>query len=123
MRISDWSSDVCSSDLPGDCPERGARGCGHARQPMAGRREPTRDMLRIQLAHSYFLSFDQKQWERGKPYPPLATIQVAAMLRQMGHHVTLFDDMLAEGTDAYAATLRDSRRDEVRSEEHTAELQ
>src|SRR3546814_5238198 len=70
---------------PGDCPERGARGCGHARQPMAGRREPTRDMLRIQLAHSYFLRFDQKQWERGKPYPPLATIQVAAMLRQMGH--------------------------------------
>src|SRR3546814_12473811 len=74
-------------------------------QPMAGRREPTRDMLRIQLAHSYFLRFDQKQWERGKPDPPLATIQVAAMLRQMGHQVTLFDAMLAEGTHEYAATL------------------
>src|SRR3546814_11531076 len=80
---------------------------------MAGRREPTRDMLRIQLAHSYFLRFDQKQWERGKPYPPLATIQVAAMLRQMGHHVTLFDAMLAEGTDEYAATLRDPPPDVV----------
>src|SRR3546814_20325606 len=73
---------------------------------MAGRREPTRDMLRIQLAHSYFLRFDQPQWERGKPYPPLATIQVAAVLRQMGNHATLFDAMLAEGPDASAAPLR-----------------
>src|SRR3546814_20949867 len=79
-------------------------------QPMAGRRDPTRDMLRIQLAHSYCLRFDQKQWERGKPYPPLATIQVAAMLRQMGHHVPLFDALLAEGPDEYAATLRSEER-------------
>src|SRR3546814_3855650 len=35
------------------------------------------------------------------------------MLRQMGHHVTLFDAMLAEGTDEYAATLRDSPPDVV----------
>lgn len=66
-------------------------------------------MLRIQLAHSYFLRFDRKQWDRGKPYPPLATIQVAAMLRQMGHEVGLFDAMLAEGVDEYAATLRGAR--------------
>lgn len=70
-------------------------------------------MLRIQLAHSYFLRFDQKQWERGKPYPPLATIQVAAMLRRMGHEVTLFDAMLATGTDEYATTLRGSPPDLV----------
>jgi anaerobic magnesium-protoporphyrin IX monomethyl ester cyclase len=62
-------------------------------------------MLKIQLAHSYFLRFDQKQWERGKPYPPLATLQVAAMLRGMGHEVTLFDAMLADGVDEYATTL------------------
>jgi anaerobic magnesium-protoporphyrin IX monomethyl ester cyclase len=70
-------------------------------------------MLRIQLAHSYFLRFDQKQWGRGKPYPPLATLQVAAMLRQMGHEVTLFDAMLAEGVDEYAATLHGARPDVV----------
>lgn len=70
-------------------------------------------MLRIQIAHSYFLRFDQKQWERGKPYPPLATIQVAAMLRQMGHEVTLFDAMLADGVDEYAATLHGARPDVV----------
>lgn len=70
-------------------------------------------MLRIQLAHSYFLRYDQKQWERGKPYPPLATIQIAAMLRQMGHVVTLFDAMLADGVDDYAAALCGARPDVV----------
>lgn len=70
-------------------------------------------MLRIQLAHSYFLRYDQKQWERGKPYPPLATIQVAEMLRQAGHDVALFDAMLADGVDEYAATLRAAAPDLV----------
>ena len=62
-------------------------------------------MLKIQVSHSYYLQYDRKQWERGKPYPPLATIQVAAFLRQHGHEVTLFDTMLADGVEAYAASL------------------
>lgn len=62
-------------------------------------------MLRIQVGHSYFLRYDRKQWERGKPYPPLATIQIAALLRQMGHQISFFDAMLAEGVEDYAATL------------------
>jgi anaerobic magnesium-protoporphyrin IX monomethyl ester cyclase len=62
-------------------------------------------MLKIQLSHSYFLQYDRKQWERGKPYPPLATIQIAAFLRQRGHRVTLFDAMLADGVEAYGAAL------------------
>ena len=41
-------------------------------------------MLKIQVGHSYFLRFDPKQWERAKPYPPLATLQVAALLRAGG---------------------------------------
>jgi anaerobic magnesium-protoporphyrin IX monomethyl ester cyclase len=73
----------------------------------------THDMLRIQVAHSYFLRYDQKQWERGKPYPPLATIQVAEMLRQAGHEVALFDAMLADDVDEYAATLRGAPPDLV----------
>jgi anaerobic magnesium-protoporphyrin IX monomethyl ester cyclase len=63
-------------------------------------------MLSILVCHSYFLRFDQKQMERGKPYPPLATLQVAAMLRKAGHQVSLFDAMLAEGLDDYNRTLR-----------------
>jgi anaerobic magnesium-protoporphyrin IX monomethyl ester cyclase len=54
-------------------------------------------MLSILVGHSYFLRFDQKQLERAKPYPPLATLQVASMLRRAGHEVALFDAMLAEG--------------------------
>ncbi len=63
-------------------------------------------MLSVLVCHSYFLRFDQKQRERGKPYPPLATLQVAAMLRQAGHRVTFFDAMLADGVEDYERTLR-----------------
>jgi anaerobic magnesium-protoporphyrin IX monomethyl ester cyclase len=62
-------------------------------------------MLSILVCHSYFLRFDQKQLERAKPYPPLATLQVAAQLRQAGHHVSLFDAMLAAGTEDYEHLL------------------
>ncbi|HEY0197582.1 MAG TPA: radical SAM protein [Rhodanobacter sp.] len=70
-------------------------------------------MLKIQVGHSYFLSYDRKQWERGKPYPPLATIQVAALLREMGHQASLFDAMLADGVEDYAATLQATHPDVV----------
>lgn len=62
-------------------------------------------MLKIQVGHSYFLRYDRKQWERGKPYPPLATLQIAALLRRMGHEVSLFDAMLADGVEDYAPSL------------------
>lgn len=70
-------------------------------------------MLKIQVGHSYFLRYDPKQWERGKPYPPLATIQVAALLREMGHELSLFDAMLAEGVEAYTGELHAARPDLV----------
>jgi anaerobic magnesium-protoporphyrin IX monomethyl ester cyclase len=63
-------------------------------------------MLSILVCHSYFLRLDQKQMERGKPYPPLATLQVAAMLRKAGHQVSLFDAMLSEGLGDYDRLLR-----------------
>jgi anaerobic magnesium-protoporphyrin IX monomethyl ester cyclase len=63
-------------------------------------------MLSFLVCHSYFLRLDQKQLERGKPYPPLATLQVAAMLRKAGHEVAFFDAMLAAGTQEYDRTLK-----------------
>lgn len=66
-------------------------------------------MLSILVGHSYFLRFDQKQQQRAKPYPPLATLQVAAQLRQAGHKVSFFDAMLAESTAEYARLLSDTR--------------
>jgi anaerobic magnesium-protoporphyrin IX monomethyl ester cyclase len=64
-------------------------------------------MLSILVAHSYFLRFDRKQLERAKPYPPLATLQVASMLRQGGHEVRVFDAMLAQGVEEYEQLLRE----------------
>lgn len=51
--------------------------------------------MKVLFSHSYFLRFDQKQWKQRKPYPPLATIQVAALLREKGHEVSLFDTNFA----------------------------
>ncbi len=56
-------------------------------------------MRRILFSHSYFLRFDPKQWETGQPYPPLGTLYAAALLRQEGYHVSLFDTMFEEDAD------------------------
>jgi radical SAM superfamily enzyme YgiQ (UPF0313 family) len=52
--------------------------------------------MRVLFTHSYFLRFDEKQWNQSKPYPPLATIQAAAVLREKGHEVQLFDTNFVE---------------------------
>ncbi|WDF53808.1 B12-binding domain-containing radical SAM protein [Mucilaginibacter sp. KACC 22063] len=50
---------------------------------------------KVLLTHSYFLRFDQKQWETGQPYPPLATLIAAAIMRDKGYEVDFFDTMFA----------------------------
>lgn len=47
--------------------------------------------MKVLFTHSYFLQFDEKQLKLSKPYPPLATIQVTAALREKGFEVDLFD--------------------------------
>ena len=47
--------------------------------------------MKILFTHSYFLHFDQKQLKLSKPYPPLATILAASLLRQNGFDVSLVD--------------------------------
>src|SRR5579862_4459234 len=51
----------------------------------------------ILFSHSYFLRFDPKQWGMGQPYPPLGTFYAAALMRENGYHVSLFDTMFATG--------------------------
>ena len=63
---------------------------------------PTRPVL---LAHSYFLRHDAKQVRKMKPYPPLATLLAAAVLRREGEDVRLFDAMLAPGVSSFADAL------------------
>lgn len=59
----------------------------------------------ILLAHSYYLRDDPKQVEKMRPYSPLSTLVTAAVLRERGHGVRLFDAMLAPGTDAFVERL------------------
>src|SRR4051812_4455602 len=59
----------------------------------------------ILLANSFFLRNDSKQLHRMKPYPPLATLLVAAALRERGHEVMLFDATFSSGIDEFAAVL------------------
>ncbi|SDD25167.1 Radical SAM superfamily protein [Mucilaginibacter pineti] len=49
----------------------------------------------ILFTHSYFLRFDPKQWAMGQPYAPLGTLYAAALMRQNGYHVSLFDNMFS----------------------------
>jgi radical SAM superfamily enzyme YgiQ (UPF0313 family) len=55
--------------------------------------------MKVLFTHSYFLRFDEKQFKQRKPYPPLATIQAAAYLRENGHEVSLFDTNFAHSAE------------------------
>lgn len=59
----------------------------------------------IVIAHSFFLKRDAKQFARLKPYPPLATLLAAAILRERGHEVSLFDATFEPDAEAFAAFL------------------
>ncbi|MPZ48595.1 MAG: radical SAM protein [Dehalococcoidia bacterium] len=58
-------------------------------------------MSRILVGHSYFLRFDPKLWRARQPYPPLGTLYAAALLRERGHDVAVFDAMLAASADEW----------------------
>lgn len=85
----------------------------HPQNRERARRDLRITMLSLLVCHSYFMRFDPKQRERAKPYPPLATLHAAALLRSAGHEVSLFDAMLAEGIADYEQVLLDRRPDVV----------
>ena len=55
--------------------------------------------MKVLFTHSYFYRYDPKQWKDKRPYPPLGTIQAAAVIREAGHDVSLFDVALKEGPE------------------------
>src|SRR3546814_3675238 len=101
MRISDWSSDVCSSDLAGDprIPGRNvaaaAAAAGHRARPRAGARTGAADRLRRAPA----------QQPAGNAVPGARLGRAPARARGL------------------VAALDGRRLRRVRSEEHTSELQ
>jgi anaerobic magnesium-protoporphyrin IX monomethyl ester cyclase len=68
---------------------------------------------RVLLAHSFFLALDAKQTRKMKPYPPLATLITASVLREAGHRVSLFDATLSAGEEEFAAVLAAVKPDVV----------
>src|SRR3546814_3543479 len=93
MRISDWSSDVCSSDLAGAEPP-GARGVGDQRREVE-----SHVLARLGTAKGRAVQRDQQ-----RQMQPAAVPGVAQLVRRHGHR-------------------RAARRRLRRSEEHTYELQ
>src|SRR4051812_32771891 len=68
-------------------------------------------MKNILFSHSYFLKLDPKQWSLGQPYAPLGTLYAAALLRESGYNVSLFDAMLQKGPEELTESLVKFRPD------------
>src|SRR3954469_15179299 len=62
-------------------------------------------MTDILMTHSYHLPYDRKQLRKMQPYPPLATLYAAAVLRQMGFSVAAFDTMLEDPEAGFPRAL------------------
>src|SRR5688572_7427910 len=63
-------------------------------------------MSNVLFTHSYFYKFDSKQWKFKQPYPPLGTLIAAAVVREAGFNVSLFDTNLQESTDQLITLIR-----------------
>lgn len=67
----------------------------------------------ILIGHSFYLPRDPKQLDRSKPYSPLTTLIAAAMLREAGHEVALFDATFEESPAAFEAAIAEVRPEVV----------
>ncbi|MCC7506250.1 MAG: B12-binding domain-containing radical SAM protein [Saprospiraceae bacterium] len=66
-------------------------------------------MADILFTHSYFYKFDDKQWKNQQPYPPYGTLCAAAVLRECGFEVALFDTNLRDSPDEIGPALAAAR--------------
>lgn len=67
--------------------------------------------MNIFFSHSYFLRFDAKQWAAGQPFAPLGPLYAAAVMREKGHEVTLFDTMFAYAPEEVIPHLNKNKPD------------
>ena len=63
--------------------------------------------MKIAVTHSYYLRYDIKQWNIGRPYPPLGTLYAASWLLQNGYDVRFTDTMFYESPDQIKLALQD----------------
>ncbi len=68
-------------------------------------------MKNILFTHSYFYRFDPKQWNTKQPYPPLGTIYAAAVMREAGYQVSLFDTALIDSPEKIIPVIAKEKPD------------
>src|SRR3546814_4610770 len=100
MRISDWSSDVCSSDLA-----------------VAGQRA-ARQLFRMPRMIEHAQPVDLQRIDVGR-----RTARQVHAETLPGHGVAILEPGIADRLFADPGPLREQLRGERRSEEHTSELQ
>ncbi len=64
-------------------------------------------MSNVLITHSYFYQLDQKQWQTKQPYPPLGTLQAAAVIRENNFDISFFDVGLKADAQSIASTLKE----------------
>ncbi len=66
-------------------------------------------MTKILFTHSYFYRFDPKQWKTAQPYPPYGTMYAAAVMRECGFEVKIFDTALRHSPAELLPVLEQER--------------
>src|SRR3546814_3992892 len=115
MRISDWSSDVCSSDLPAgspvDAPRPAAAGKPAATSPASTYRINAGDELEVYV-------WGEERLQRKVKVLPDGTIAfpLVGQIKVQGYLPAEVEELITNGLSAQYVGA-------VRSEEHTSELQ
>jgi anaerobic magnesium-protoporphyrin IX monomethyl ester cyclase len=68
-------------------------------------------MPKILFSHSYYYKIDPKQWKNKMPFPPLGTLYAAALVRNEGYHVDLFDTNLLDNPEKISVVLESQKPD------------
>ena len=80
---------------------------------MGRQRATTPIMARLLLTHPYHLALDPREAALGRPYPPLNTLNVAAVLKARGHGVQVHDVMFEPDEASFAGVLARAEVDAV----------
>jgi radical SAM superfamily enzyme YgiQ (UPF0313 family) len=67
--------------------------------------------MKVLFTHSYFLNFDNKQLKTKMPFPPLATLYAAALLRENGFDVKLADLQFSSSAEEIRKYINDFKPD------------
>jgi anaerobic magnesium-protoporphyrin IX monomethyl ester cyclase len=67
--------------------------------------------MRVLFTHSYFLRFDVKQLNTATPYPPLAPLYAASLLRKKGFEVALADLQFSQNPKEISKYIEDFKAD------------